>query len=191
MCAISFRVLWASGTRLCSWEHRKIVENTKCVYVWVRVCVYERVWVFGYHFSFHCAIMRSRGSSLDKNQNIASVDHMCSLLFRAKQKNTLSFVNSHSGKSNVWAFTVVTLFNGLYNNISLRMQLIEGIYCEFLLWIYTSTRKTHLTNGYCIKSVLFVWEKEEKKRTNQILPIKSLNFSERVISNSIIGWVVV
>lgn len=86
------------------WHASVFVRASKnCRKYQVRICVSVymcmRVWVFGYHFSFHCAIMRSRGSSLDKNQNIASVDHMCSLLFRAKQKNTLSFVNSYLAKA--------------------------------------------------------------------------------------------
>lgn len=96
VCDFFSRTSSASGTRLYLWASKKLpkipsacVRARECICV-VCVCmcvrkseatVYECV--FGYHFSFLCAIIRSRGSSLDKNQNISSVDHMCSLLPRA------------------------------------------------------------------------------------------------------------
>lgn len=76
--------------RVCVCEHPKNKMSKIPKFMRMYMCAW--VWVFGYHISFRfsVAIMRSRGSSLDKNQNIVSVEHMCSLLFRVKQKKISS-----------------------------------------------------------------------------------------------------
>lgn len=58
-------------------EHRKIVE--KYMHVLVFVCIWLPIFLL---FVFLCD--HDRRLSLGKNQNIASVDHMCSLVFRVE-----------------------------------------------------------------------------------------------------------
>lgn len=105
--------------RVCVCEHPKNKMSKIPKFMRMYMCAW--VWVFGYHISFRfsVAIMRSRGSSLDKNQNIVSVEHMCSLLFRVKpkKKSLHHSVNSIRSNSNVCAHSPLVLHWFWYNNI--------------------------------------------------------------------------